>query len=106
MLAKWPTFTWEKLLNGKYAQQAEEYINDHFIFRKEWVRLKTLSEQAIGKNQINDVYIGKEGYLFEKLNGTIENINQAVENIDNLARKIGNTSVFYASTEFYLYKSG
>lgn len=84
----------------------EEYINDHFIFRKEWVALKTASELAIGKSEINNVYIGKDGYLFEKVDDKLENLNQAVENIDKLARKIRNASLFYDCTEFYLYKSG
>lgn len=43
-LAKAPTFTFEKLVNGDYAKQWEEYINDHFIFRNKWVELKSMVE--------------------------------------------------------------
>ena len=106
MLAKWPIFTWEKLFNGEYAQEAEEFISDHFIFRNEWVIVKNLSEQIIGKTQINNVYIGKDGYLFEKIDYNSSNISNAVENIDRFARKIANTSLFYDSTKFNLYQSG
>ena len=105
-LATWPKFTWEKLVDGTYAKQMEEYINDHFIFRKEWVSLKTITERAIGKTEVNNVYIGKEGYLFEKVDNALEKINQAVENIDSLARKTANTNIFHDSTKFNLYKSG
>lgn len=99
-LAKWPVFTWSRFLDGQYAKDIETYINDHFIFRKEWVALKTVSEQAIGKTEINGVYIGKEGYLFEKLGNNLKNMKQAVENIDILARKNASASIFYASTKF------
>ena len=85
-LATWPKFSLEKLVDGTFAKQMEEYINDHFIFRSKWVALKTITERAIGKTEINNVYIGKDGYLFEKVDSTLENMNQAVENIDNLAR--------------------
>lgn len=85
-LASLPKFSLEKLVDGTFAKQMEEYINDHFIFRKEWVALKTISERAIGKTEVNNVYIGKDGYLFEKIDNTLENMNKAVENIDKLAR--------------------
>ena len=104
MLTKWPSFTWYTLLNGEYAKQAEEYINDHFIFRKEWVIAKTFFERALGKSQINGVYIGKDGYLFEKIDYNEENISKAVENINTFARKIGDTNIFHDSAKLYLYK--
>lgn len=104
-LARWPMFTWERFVNGQYAKEVENYINDHFIFRKEWVALKTVSERAIGKTQMNGVYIGKDGYLFEKVGYELDNIEIAVENIEKLARKIGNTSVFHVRTQFHIHLS-
>ena len=36
-LAKLPYFTFEKLVDGKYVSQMDDYINDHFIFRNEFI---------------------------------------------------------------------
>lgn len=79
-LAKAPSFSFEKLINGQYAQQWEEYINDHFIARNEWVTLKSTVDLAIGKTEINDIYIGKDGYLFQKEEPAWENLEKATRN--------------------------
>lgn len=57
-----PTFTFEKLVNGDYAKQWEEYINDHFIFRNRWVELKSTVELAIRKNR-NKRHIHREKWI-------------------------------------------
>lgn len=43
-LAKLPTFTFEKLVNGKYQEEMDTYINDHFIFRNAWIKIKSATE--------------------------------------------------------------
>lgn len=65
-LATKPKFTWKSLVAGKYTTQYEEYITDQFVFRDRWISLKTLSERALLKQDINSVYFGKDGYLIEK----------------------------------------
>jgi len=82
-----PSFTLEKLVNGDYARQWEEYINDHFIFRNKWVELKTLSEIGTGKTEVNGVYIGKDGYLFQKYERNFSNLELAAKSIDTFAAK-------------------
>lgn len=91
MLAKWPRFSIEKLVNGKYAEELDIYINDHFVFRNMWVKLKSASEIALGKEENNGVYIGKENYLFEKFELTSDNINNlkiAKDRINDFANKL------------------
>ena len=50
-LAKLPTFTFEKLVNGKYQEKMDNYINDHFIFRNAWIKIKSATEMALRKNR-------------------------------------------------------
>lgn len=91
MLAKVPRFTIEKLVNGKYAEELDSYINDHFVFRNWWVKLKSFSEMTLGKDENNGVYIGKDSYLFEKFNVTNDNMNNikiAQDRINNFANKV------------------
>ena len=44
----------------------ETYITDQFFLRDEWIKLKTLTEIALNKQDINGVYMGKDGYLIER----------------------------------------
>lgn len=105
-LAKLPKFTVEKLVSGKYAEQLDNYINDHFIFRNVWLKIKSVSEIALGKKENNGVYIGKDDYLFEKIDineNSINNIRIAMERINNFANKVDGRSLLYADTKFNIY---
>ena len=46
-LAKLPTFTFEKLVKGKYQEEMDNYINDHFIFRNSWIKIKSATEMVL-----------------------------------------------------------
>ena len=66
VLASAPEFSWESLLEGKFMSEYETYITDQFFLRDEWIQLKTLTEMALNKQDINGVYMGKDGYLIER----------------------------------------
>ena len=86
MLAKLPKFRLEELFDGKYVEKLNDYINDHFVFRDLWLKINATEEIALGKTENNGVYIGKDGYLFEKISYTAESeekINKLVETINN-----------------------
>lgn len=63
-LASFPKYNNQDLLSGKYTQEVENYTSDHFVFRDQWVGIKTLSELAIGKRDNQRVYFGKDSWLF------------------------------------------
>ena len=66
VLASAPEFSWESLFEGKFMSEYETYITDQFFLRDEWIQLKTLTEMAVNKQDINGVYMGKDGYLIER----------------------------------------
>lgn len=67
MLATIPRFSFSSFVNGDYLNGVNEYINDHFAFRNIYLKLNSWWEISVmGKTENNDVYIGKDGYLFEK----------------------------------------
>ena len=66
VLASAPEFSRESLLEGKFMSEYETYITDQFFLRDEWIQLKTLTEMALNKQDINGVYMGKDGYLIER----------------------------------------
>lgn len=91
VLAKIPKFSVEKLVSGEYSSELDTYINDHFIFRDGWLKVNSELNVLLQKSEINDVYIGKDGYLFKKFNYSQknkENMNDAVTQIENLSKKV------------------
>ncbi|EHK2326952.1 hypothetical protein KCK52_000751 [Clostridium perfringens] len=65
-LARKPIFSISSFVEGKYRYKYEEYINDNFIFRNQWINLKSISEYTLGKLENNNIIYGKENYMFEK----------------------------------------
>lgn len=92
MLATIPRFSFEKFVNGDYLNGVNDYINDHFAFRNFYLKLNSWWEVSVmGKEENNSVYIGKDGYLFEKFEYTDkekENANDNVEVISHFANKM------------------
>lgn len=86
MLAKFPSFSWDALVSGEYAKQLDTYINDHFVFRDQWLKLESLEEIIQGKTEHNDVYIGKEGSLFEKFQMTQTKWNHLQDTTQRIKR--------------------
>lgn len=66
-LAPFPTFSWEKVVDGTFMQQLESYANDQFAGRDMWVKLNAAVIRATGRAENKDVYFGRDGYLLEKL---------------------------------------
>lgn len=65
-LAIKPEYTWEKLISGDFTQAYEEYVSDQFIYRDQWMYLKSKTEQALLKKENNNIVFGQNGYLFNK----------------------------------------
>lgn len=78
-----PKLTWENVWNKKFSEQAESYVTDHFPFRDKWVSVKSAMEQLRLQQENNDIYKGKDGYLFEKFSKPdfeqIKELNDAVK---------------------------
>jgi hypothetical protein len=81
-LSGFPKVNLTTIENKKAMDGIESYISDHFPLRIFWVKTKTAVEVAIGKREINDVYISAER-LMQKItepdeaaiNGNINGIN-------------------------------
>ncbi len=83
VLSPLPSFSFKTFLNGRFASDYEEYLNDQFVGRDLWINLKSLGEKALFKTENNGIVYGKDHYLFENYpaypNGQYE------ENIASLA---------------------
>ena len=88
-LSSKPKFSFENIVSGKFFKDAEEYINDQFIFREKLYEIKTQIQILMGNKDINGVYLAEDNYLIEKhlqedfdeniLEQNIESINKFAE---------------------------
>ena len=86
VLATMPQFSWEKLFNGKFMSEYESYITDQFFLRDSWIKLKVFSEMALNKQDINGVYLGKDGYLVERHEDSKIDVEMLQKSIDRLVQ--------------------
>lgn len=56
-LAQLPALSWEKLADGAYTADLEEYLADQFPLRDRWIGLKTRYEYLLGRREFNGVYL-------------------------------------------------
>ena len=53
-------------LTSGWGQTADRWYSDQFVLRDTLVKLNSLAGRCAGQREVNGVYIGKGGYLFEE----------------------------------------
>lgn len=71
-LASRPEFRISSLLSGDFAEDYEAYLTDQFVFRDQWIGMKTAAERMTFRQEINDIYFAEDDYLIEKHTGSFE----------------------------------
>lgn len=64
-LAQKPKPDIESIFSGQFMTDYEEYIQDQFPLRTQLVALKNYTELAVGKSELNGVFMCKDDYLIE-----------------------------------------
>jgi len=89
-LQKLPKLTLSSIKDGSFMEDFENYLNDQFIGRNMFVKLKAGIEYILGKQENNGVYVGSDDYLIEKpaeYNDDIINNNlTAIKTLNELGR--------------------
>ena len=67
MLATKPKFRLSSLTSGDYDEKFEAYMDDQFVGRDVWRKLKVTVDRIGGSRLENGVYIGKNGQLLEQI---------------------------------------
>lgn len=81
-----PRLTWDNVLSKKYAEEAERFVTDHFPFRDKWLWVKSTMEQGRLQQENNNIYKGKDGYLFDKFTKPDEvQVQQEIEAVKQFA---------------------
>ena len=73
MLATKPKFRLSSLISGDYDEKFEAYMDDQFVGRDMWRKLKVTVDRIGGRRLENGVYIGTNGQLLEQIEVADEN---------------------------------
>lgn len=79
-LSSMPEFSISALLSGTFTEDYETYLTDQFVFRDQWIGLKTMVEKLTFRQETKDIYFAEDDYLIEKHTGSFET-EQAEANI-------------------------
>ena len=85
VLQQMPEVNAEAVLNGDFESDYEQYLTDQFVFRNEWIGLKTSVERLLLRKESKDIYFAKDGYFIEKHTGTFTT-DMAQRNVQALVR--------------------
>lgn len=55
-----------KILSDNYVEKLNSYMADQFFIREKLISFKSRIDLVLGKNKINNVYIGSDNQLFEE----------------------------------------
>ena len=80
-----PRLTFDKVLSGDFAEDAEGYMTDQIVFREAWVTGKNLMERAVGIRDMNGVYLCEDGRLVERITDAEFNGRQYKRNLQQIS---------------------
>lgn len=84
-----PEISITKILDGRFQKKYESYLRDQFPGRDHWVSFQTDMELFMGKNEIHNVYIGKNHYLLEHYTEKEFDPQQISKNLQALEKFVG-----------------
>lgn len=88
MLAKKPKFSIDRLLEGRYTEKYEKYVEDQFTLRNSWIGVKSTMDRIMGKKEENGVFLGEDGNLIENFTKPEKNnLNDTIKAINNFSEK-------------------
>ncbi len=103
-----PALTWESVKGGQYMENINSYLCDHFPFRDFFIGLKTRIEITLGRREINQVFIGRDGYLIEKYQKPVntEQISRTLKTFGEKEELTGKElHLMLVPTAIYTYKN-
>lgn len=90
-----PTFSIEKLLEGRFIGKYEDYKVDQFYNRDFWNDVKVKTDKLLLKKESKGVYLGKDDYLLEQFDKpNEENVANNLKAINSFAERYNNVKQY------------
>ena len=61
-----PELNVDRLLTGDFQKDLDLFLSDQIPGREFWIKTNTQIKKWLGKQEINGVYLGKDGYYFQQ----------------------------------------
>ncbi len=83
-----PELSVQAVRTGSYMKEYEEYVSDQILGRNRYIAIKSATDKALGKKEINGVYLATDGTLIEKHTKefSAQNIEKTLEGLQTLER--------------------
>lgn len=83
-----PELSAQAVRTGSYMKEYEDYVSDQILGRNSYIAVKSATDKALGKKEINGVYLAKDGTLIEKHTEefSTQNIEKTLEGLQKLER--------------------
>lgn len=83
-----PVLTVQAVRTGSYMKEYEDYVADQILGRNRYIAIKSATDRALGKKEINGVYLATDGTLIEKHTEefSAQNIEKTLEGLQKLER--------------------
>lgn len=100
-LAEMPEINISDMFSGEFMSKYEEYVNDHMIFRDDFIKISSYFKFIMGNREINDVVIGEDNYLFNKFDYTKEDkerVEKGIGYLNKFGKMYENVSIMLIPT--------
>lgn len=67
MLQKWPGLSLSKFMQGRLESKMTDYVNDQFLMRNTFIKVKSAYDTTLGTLESNNVIRAKDHYLMEDI---------------------------------------
>lgn len=65
-LATMPALSWDTVKDGSFQKNFTDFLSDQVPGRELWVQANTVIKRLTGRQEINGVYFGQDGYYFQQ----------------------------------------
>jgi len=105
-LASRPEFSLRGVISGDFMEDFESYINDQFIWKSSWLKVKAFIEKMMLKQENNGILIGENDYLLQPISEPTEQMQSNIKNINRFSEKNEDVSVYFllAPTSVDIYR--
>ncbi len=83
-----PELSAQAVRTGSYMREYEDYVSDQILGRNSYIAIKSATDKALGKKEINGVYLATDGTLIERHTEefSAQNIEKTLEGLQKLER--------------------
>ncbi|MBR5571651.1 MAG: hypothetical protein IKV99_03310 [Oscillospiraceae bacterium] len=81
-----PAFSFRALFGGSYTADVEEYTADQILLRDFWMETASSAQQLMGKQEINNTWLGEDGHYFAKVTPDTFDEKQFIKNLQQVEK--------------------